>query len=41
MLGAVPATDPVTLPTDDAVTERVLRVLDARARTRGRPGTWW
>ena len=28
MLGVVPATDPVTPPTDDAVTERVLRVLD-------------
>jgi len=28
MLGVVPATDPDTPPTDDAVTERVLRVLD-------------
>lgn len=28
MLGVVPATDPDTSPTDDAVTERVLRVLD-------------
>ncbi|MBY9075691.1 methionine synthase [Nocardioides sp. WL0053] len=28
MLGVVPATDPVTPPNDDAVTERVLRVLD-------------
>ena len=28
MLGVVPSTDPDTPPTDDAVTERVLRVLD-------------
>ena len=41
ILGVVPATDPVTPPTDDAVTERVLRVLDMLGLDPRTARAWW